>query len=288
MKRLILCCDGTWNAADSAEVSNISKLALAIETREPVPARPRAPGDDTHQGPWDEPVLQQVVHYITGVGSRGYLADRILGGAFGYGFTSNVNEGYRVLCMNYDDGDEIYLFGFSRGAYTARSIGGMVSSIGLLTPQALLGHQDGNKLDEAERLYRDRRPGYKKRRAEFRRASCRDGVRIEFLGVFDTVGALGVPGPARRRNQFHDVRLPDTVQCARQALAIDERRMTFEPCVWTVPDPPGRTPEQARGSAVPPRERVRQVWFEGVHSDVGGGYPDSALSDTALSWMVHE
>jgi hypothetical protein len=105
---------------------------------------------------------------------------------------------------------------------------------------------------------------------------------VAFLGVFDTVGALGVPGAFRRAHQFHDVRLSRSVLCARQALAIDEHRMKFEPSVWEL-DPEAGEPERPAGAADP---WVKQVWFEGVHSDVGGGYADSGLSDTALDWMA--
>ncbi|WP_425954873.1 DUF2235 domain-containing protein [Xylanimonas sp. McL0601] len=252
MKRLILCCDGTWNSPVAAQVSNIEKLARSV-----------------HVGVVDG--VQQVVEYIGGVGSRGYLVDRLLGGAFGFGFTRNVVDGYRFLALNYEPGDEIVVLGYSRGAYTARSVVGMISAVGLLTPQALID----NRLDEAEAAYRDLGPDRAERQARFRSEHSRPGVHVAFLGVFDTVGALGVPGPSRRKNRFHDVGLSPIVDRARQALAIDEHRITFAPCLWQVPDddPPGR---------------VEQVWFPGTHGDIGGGGTRCGLSDLTLQWMAAE
>jgi len=253
MKRLVVCCDGTWGSPVNASVTNIEKIARAIRTDKPVDG------------------VQQMVFYVGGVGSRGYLADRVLGGAWGYGLTTNVVEGYRVIAMNYDPGDEIFVFGFSRGAYTARSVAGMIASVGLLRPDALL--RDG--LAKAEQAYRDYGPGGAQRRAAFKTASCYDSTPVTFLGVFDTVGALGVPLPFMRKAKFHDVTLSASVRCARQALSIDDRRIKFEPSLWEVPvdEPPGR---------------VKQVWFPGSHSEVGGGTAHRGLSDVALRWMVGE
>ncbi|MFD6177142.1 MULTISPECIES: DUF2235 domain-containing protein [unclassified Isoptericola] len=287
MKRLVLCCDGTWSHAVNPQVSNIEKLARSV----------------LRSGGSREPDVEQIVGYVAGVGARGYLADQLLGGAFGYGFTRNVVDGYRFLAMNYERGDEIVVLGYSRGAYTARSVVGMLSQVGLLTPEAT----DDGLLHEAERVYRlkppsPRRVAWAERttaRAKpgswrYRRAAAvlgRGGevaaekarfraahgieVPVRFLGVFDTVGALGVPGPSRRKNRFHDVSLSPAVATARQALAIDERRLTFAPCLWTVPD----------GD---PPERVQQVWFPGTHGDVGGGGARCGLSDMALQWMADE
>ncbi len=147
----------------------------------------------------------------------------------------------------------------------------MVATVGLLTQDALAR----DHLCEAEDVYRDRDAARRAERARtFRAAYCHDHVPVAFLGVFDTVGALGVPGLSRRRSRFHDLRLSTDVRCARQALAIDDRRITFEPCLWDVP--------------VAMASRVKQVWFPGGHSDVGGGARARALSDTALLWMLGE
>ncbi|GIJ00400.1 putative alpha/beta hydrolase family protein DUF2235 [Sediminihabitans luteus] len=254
MKRIVLCCDGTWNSPVRESVSNVEKIARAVAT-----------------GIVGDGVVQEV-HTVGGVGSRGYLLDRVLGGAFGYGITTNVVEGYREIALGYSPGDEIFVFGFSRGAYTARSVVGMIAAVGLLRPEAVLE----NRLREAERLYRERSDATADVRAAFRREHAYASVPVRMLGVFDTVGALGVPGLTRRRSRFHDVRLGRDVVCARQALAIDERRRTFEPCLWEVPEAEARP------------GRVKQVWFPGVHSDVGGSTRHTALSDVTLRWMVGE
>ena len=262
MKRLVICCDGTWNRPDSAHVTNIEKIARTVHTG-------ASRTNDVHQ----------LVLYLSGVGV-GYGVDRVLGGAFGLGLFNQVLAGYRFLASNYEPGDEIFVFGFSRGAYTARSVVGMIGKVGLLTRRALVEE----KLPEAVARYKRRDPAegkYGQSTAEFKRDFCHVGTRVRFLGVFDTVGALGVPGAMRRRHQFHDVTLSGIVDCARQAIATDEPRMKFEPCLWDAVA--GGTGESGVDDP-----RVRQVWFEGAHSDVGGGYADTGLSDTALLWMVAE
>lgn len=263
-KRIVVCCDGTWNRPDSTNITNIEKIARTIET-------------DTSRTDG----IQQLVGYVSGVGV-GYKLDRILGGAFGFGVFNNVRTAYRFLALNFQPGDEIYAFGFSRGAYTARSLAGMVGKVGLLSRQGLV---DGN-LGEA--LIRYREPGREPAKSEFadlrefQRECCHPQhvAKVTFLGVFDTVGALGVPGRLRKDHQFHDIDLGDGVEMARHALAIDERRRVFEPCFWKVPEGADR---RRNG-----RVRLKQVWFEGAHSDVGGGYPERGLSNTALQWMVEE
>jgi hypothetical protein len=261
-KRLVICCDGTWNRPDGANVSNVEKIARTIETD-----LTRTDG------------VQQLVLYLSGVGTGGYLIDQVLGGAFGFGLFNNIRSGYRFLALNYEPGDEIFVFGFSRGAYTARSLVGMVGRVGLLTREALVR----NKLGEAEDRYRAGVAGasaFAMSPEAFRARYCHPDVSVRLLGVFDTVGALGVPGAVRKKHQFHDVTLGPIVSCARQALAMDERRIKFEPCLWEAVESQRVTDEST--------DRVQQVWFPGVHSDVGGGYPMSGLSDTTLLWMVSE
>ncbi len=258
MKRLVVCCDGTWNRPESEFVTNIEKIARSIEVE-----REKSGG------------VSQPVHYVRGVGGLGYLTDRLIGGAFGAGLFANVLDAYRFLALNYVPEDEIFVFGFSRGAYTARSLVGMIDAIGLLTRDALIDGQ----LPEAERRYRGkprRHQEFGSSNAEFKADNCHT-PEITMLGVLDTVGALGVPGWFGRRYRFLDVRLGASVRCARQALAIDERRLKYEPSLWCQDD--ARTVDP---------ERVKQVWFEGAHSDVGGGYGDTGLSDTTLLWMARE
>jgi uncharacterized protein (DUF2235 family) len=261
-KRLVICCDGTWNAPDSRHITNVEKIARTVEI------------DLRRTGG-----VQQMVLYVSGVGAGSYQVDRILGGAFGFGLFANIRSAYRFLALNYDEGDDIFVVGFSRGAYTARSLVGMIGRIGLLTRDALVA----DKLGEAEARYRAGPEGastFALSPDEFRHRFCHTTSPITLLGVFDTVGALGVPGAVRNRRQFHDVNLSSVVQCARQALALDERRLKFEPSLWEAADEQRRADESSG--------RVEQVWFPGVHSDVGGGYARSGLSDTALLWMVQE
>jgi uncharacterized protein (DUF2235 family) len=264
MKRIIVCCDGTWNRPDQVDrgtvsPSNVTKMALAVA--------PRDAGGAVQQ-----------VYYHRGVGTGRW--DRIRGGVFGRGLSRNIRDAYRFLVENYDVGDELIFFGFSRGAYTVRSLAGFIRNCGLLRKE----HRD--RVEEAYRLYRRRDADSHPRAIEaqlFRKSYTYESygheVRIRCLGVWDTVGALGIPigwiGKVTRfvlRLQFHDVKLSSYVDNAFQALAIDERRPPFKPAIW-------ERQEHAKG------QRLEQAWFAGVHTNVGGGYADSGLSDIAFLWM---
>ncbi|MBD0862515.1 DUF2235 domain-containing protein [Gordonia sp. zg691] len=247
-KRLVICCDGTWKSSKDPRISNVEKIARAVRTE-------AADG------------AVQLVHYVNGVGTGSGWSDRIIGGAFGRGLDSNLIDAYRFLVLNYEPDDEIFVFGFSRGAYTARSLVGMIGRVGLVTPGELAANPTENLFEKVLQLYRGD-PG------AMPRNTPGEPVKIQFIGVFDTVGALGVPGITRFRHKFHDVNLGDKVRFARQALAIDERRLTFDPCVWSTA---GNT-----------RTDVKQVWFEGVHSDIGGGLDTAEPSELTLAWMVRE
>ena len=193
-KRLVICCDGTWNAPDSRHITNVEKIARTVEI------------DLRRTGG-----VQQMVLYVSGVGAGSYKVDRILGGAFGFGLFANIRSAYRFLALNYDEGDDIFVVGFSRGAYTARSLVGMIGRIGLLTRDALVA----DKLEEAESRYRAGPEGtaaFSLSPDEFRHRFCHTTSPITLLGVFDTVGALGVPGAVRNRRQFHDVNLSPIVR----------------------------------------------------------------------------
>jgi uncharacterized protein (DUF2235 family) len=210
-----------------------------------------------------------VVFYDRGIGTAN-LWDRVTGGAFGHGVTRNIEDAYRFLMHNYEPGDEIYLFGFSRGAYTVRSTAGLLRNSGLLKKD----HAD--RFREAMESYRSPSTPTDPESEAFRSRHSYE-VTIKFMGVWDTVGALGIPITrlnrlTRRRHEFHDVKLSRSIENAFHALAIDERRMSFQPTLWV------RQPH--------PTQRVEQVWFAGVHSNVGGGYQDSSLSDLALAWML--
>ncbi|MWA05322.1 DUF2235 domain-containing protein [Actinomadura sp. LD22] len=261
-KRLVVCCDGTWNFADQATAgrpapTNVTKIALSV-------------------APEDPAGVEQRVYYHCGVGTTRW--ERLRGGAFGFGLARNVLDAYRFVIDDYAAGDDLFLFGFSRGAYTARSLAGLIRNCGVLR------RENADRVQEAWELYRnaaEKPSGVAS--ALFRRAYSYD-PRIRFLGMFDTVGALGVPamGPRwlrplaerlNRRREFHDTRLSSRVDGAFQALAIDERREVFEPALWH--QKPGADGQE-----------MKQVWFSGAHCDVGGGCPDASLSDIALLWMA--
>ncbi len=261
MKRLVVCCDGTWNKPDNDTITNVEKMARTVQSD------PSATGG-----------AYQLVYYVSGVGAGSYAADRILGGAFGFGLFHNVIACYRFLAQNFEPGDEIFIVGFSRGAYTARSVAGMVGRVGLLTKVALVEE----RLPAAVHMYQQTdlpQGAFGSSVDEFRHDHCHP-AKVSFLGVFDTVGALGVPGFMRHAPRFHDVQLSGQVLRARHALALDETRQKFAPTFWEAPEEPDGAPTED--------DRVKQVWFEGAHSDVGGGYRETGLSDTALLWMARE
>jgi uncharacterized protein (DUF2235 family) len=265
-KRLIVCCDGTWNTADQAKAghpspTNVTKLALSI-------------------APEDSAGARQCVYYHSGVGTSRW--EHLTGGAFGVGLSRNVLDAYHFLIDNYEQDDWLYLFGFSRGAFTARSLAGLIRNSGILR------RENDDRIDQAWALYRsaaDTPRGVAS--TLFRRAYSYE-PRIHFIGVWDTVGALGIPalGPSwltpvvRRFNhrwEFHDTKLSTRVDAAFQALAIDERRAVFAPTLWH---------QQPGAQGQEPGQELKQVWFTGVHCDIGGGYPDTSLSDIALLWLA--
>jgi len=261
MKRLVVCADGTWNEPEQkdrgkAAPTNVVKIATALS-------------------PIDENGVHQIIAYHEGVGENGGIIDYLIGGAFGKGISRNIQDLYRFLCLNYDAGDELWLFGFSRGAYTARSLAGMIHNCGLLKRNNL------GKIGEAYSLYRDRTDSTKPSSGiakAFRAANCWPDFGIRFIGVWDTVGALGIPVTPLRfwtksKYLFHDVELNPKIEFAYQALSVDEQRKPFEPSVWT------------RHKDAPATQVLEQAWFPGVHCNVGGGYADAGISDCALAWL---
>src|SRR5690242_19910088 len=273
-RRLVVLFDGTWNKPESN--TNVERLRRLIAPRDAVG-------------------VEQLVEYIPGVGVEPGMA-RLLGGAFGYGLSGNVKDGYRWLCGRWQPGDEIWLFGFSRGAYTARSLGGMIRKCGLLRRDAGGGVSD-EAVTSAYAFYRDTaiKPGDPD--AVRWRAARSTETDIHFIGVWDTVGSLGIPDTAswfplaRSRYQFHDTDLSCIVKHAYQALALDEHRADFAPTKWTRnPDmlAPGESPTAKKAEPV----EVEQRWFIGAHADVGGGndhdgagrVPDP-LPELALAWL---
>lgn len=259
MKRLVLCCDGTWGRADQEFAgrpcpTNVVRISYRIAKHDAA----------------DHP---QILYYDQGVGT-GNVLDRYTGALFGLGLDLNLYEAYRFLVANYEPGDELYLFGFSRGAFTARTIAGMIRKCGILKRECV---QDYTR---AITLYRNPAHPDEREPREFRASSSVCGsepIPIRFIGVWDTVGALGIPlrgweKLTAARHQFHDTELSGCVQFGYHALAIDERREPFEPTLWSVQPKPGQT--------------VEQMWFCGTHSDIGGGFLKRGLSDIPLQWMI--
>lgn len=269
MRHLLVCADGTWNTPDQQEDG--------VPTPTNVVRFYNAAADADADG------NPQLKYYHPGIGSSGGWWDRVAGGGTGIGLSRNVMSGYRWLAGTYQRGDRIYLLGFSRGAYTVRSLAGMVCACGLLDLSGLTDNQLWQRVQRAHNQgYRGGKP-----REEWAQGFAFHGtgnppsVRVFFVGVWDTVGALGIPNDMAILNlldrpekySFHDTGLNRKVLNARHAVALDEWRASFAPTLWTT------------GSG---RQTVKQVWFPGAHSDVGGGYPEIGLSDGALKWMIDE
>ena len=258
-KNLVICADGTWNRPEEDLAkdtpTNVLRLARAIS---PLAA------DGT----------PQQVFYDWGIGAG---HDRLVGGITGRGIHKNILDAYRYLVQNYSPGDRIFLFGFSRGAYTVRCLCGLLNNCGLVQrPEARL-------IQRAFDIYKHAGSDYAphgRQALAFRRDYSHPADEVHFVGAWDTVGALGIPfslmGLFDQKDEFYDTKLGSNVRIARHALAIDERREDFAPTLWE------------------PREGLdlQQVWFAGSHSDVGGSYPPDSqgqlASDYPLQWMMHE
>ena len=302
MKRIILLLDGTWNDADAGPAdTNIVRLREIISRcLEHSPDRSRSDYITPDSNPsrtsvmagaykspaaatTDPAIEQHLVYYERGVGTGGFL-DLYLGGAFGTGLSRNIRRAYRVLSQNFEAGDQVFIFGFSRGSYTARSLCGYIGATGLLKKDFCTEENESR----AWYYYRTSPPDRISDIADCLRRLSHKEVLISCLGVFDTVGALGVPLPAFSREnrdifEFHDVGLSANARLNLQALAIDEHRLSFEPTLW-------RQLKFGGGMA-----QAEQVWFAGAHADIGGGYVDEelrqredtpALDDLTLDWML--
>ena len=257
-KKIVLCADGTWNTPHGPSAlpndTNVRKLYELVA---------------------DDP--SQLKYYDSGVGTDGSAFEHFFGGSMGAGLFQKVQDGYEFLSFVWDPGDEIYIFGFSRGAYTARSLGGMIALFGV--PNKNLDNQtvkrifDGYRLsDHTQRLAA---------KAELNTQYGLADVNIRMVGVWDTVGALGIPGHLfnefdQDKYGFLDTTLSPCVEKAFHAISIDERRASFPPTFWSNPDGTYRANDS----------QVQQVWFPGVHCDVGGGYTETQLSNITLRWMV--
>ncbi|KAI1344263.1 hypothetical protein F5Y15DRAFT_107250 [Xylariaceae sp. FL0016] len=303
-KRIIMCCDGTWQNSDNGYVepdkscpiphlqipSNVTRISRSFKRR---------CSDGTFQ----------IVYYQSGVGSGSGIADKILGGAFGVGISEHVREAYSFICANYVDGDEIFIIGFSRGAFTARSVAGMISDLGLLTREGMkcfypifkdmqnwmnpdyddqfpkLPFEDKPKGEHANQYYRQRLVAGGLTRV-FQKQGEGALIRVKAVGVWDTVGALGIPQsrilnrlgirPSNREYQFYNTNLSCKIEHAFHALALDETRGPFMPTLWE------RNPEAEEAPD------LRQVWFPGSHANIGGGWEDQGVANSTLAWMMDQ
>lgn len=257
MKNIIICADGTWNKDEIAAEetgkltsTNVAKLAASLA--------PEADGG-----------VRQVLFYMEGVGAKD--EEKITGGAFGFGVGRNILQAYRFLCRNYKIGDRIYLFGFSRGAYTVRSLAGLICNSGIV--------KEPERAHEAMRLYQEKSDPNKSSsiRSRLFRTQHSHDVTIHFLGVWDTVGAMGFKLLGHKIAKqlgwawdYHATGFDKRVLHACHAVSIDERRSKFQPDL-------GNKVEGIH---------VTEKWFSGVHSDIGGGYVESGLSNITLKWMM--
>jgi uncharacterized protein (DUF2235 family) len=281
-KNIVICSDGTGNSGGKARGTNVWSIFRGLA---------RSEKDSAGR------TIEQIAIYDDGVGTEKFLPLKILAGATGYGISNNLRQLYKEMVRVYRKGDHIWLFGFSRGAYTARTLAGMICTKGILKYHAF---GNARELDDAVcDLYREFRKGSLKKtrvapssNGEAGSESTIDAspsalddevddryqnVPIQFIGVFDTVGAIGGPFPGFAeilghfvRIYFPDYKLHPSVQRACHALSIDDARKSFEPILWEG-DP-----------------RVKQIWFAGVHSNVGGGYPKDQMAYIALEWMIRE
>lgn len=250
-KNIVVFSDGTGQEGGKAYNTNVYKLFNMIEDR----------------------TKNQVAYYDRGLGT-GWR--KITGNMAGMGISRNIRDCYRFIFENFEADDNIYLFGFSRGATTVRSLSGFIHLFGIL-PQSR-----PELIKRAYSIYRIKDQERRKEKAEELISKNRTmWCRIKFLGVWDTVAALGLPFKWMDnvvelipwfKHRFHNLRLSESVENAYHALAIDDERLTFHPTLW---DP-----------VVKEYQNMHQVWFSGMHTDVGGGYREQQLSDIVLQWMV--
>ncbi len=292
-KRIILLLDGTWNDSDAGPIdTNIVRLreliARSLDRKSELTKHVTAVLDGTPKlvaGRTFGGATEHLVFYERGVGT-GTFFDHLKGGAFGEGLSANVRRAYKFLSFFYEAEDEVFIFGFSRGAYTARSLIGLIGAAGLLKREDCTPELEKKVWEFYREAPSDRSPGIWSDLSSI--VHPRETLRIQCVGVFDTVGALGIPlhffwKENRARYEFHNVDLSSITNVNLHALAIDEHREPFQATVW-------RKPKFKSFATV-----TEQVWFAGVHSDVGGGYINEelrqldriiALDDITLDWML--
>jgi uncharacterized protein (DUF2235 family) len=281
MKRIVILIDGTWSEESKGLETNIAKLDPAYRAQSAPLIKARAADG-----------VAQLVFYHKGVGADPDFLKHLLGGAIGIGLKQIIQDSYQAIVKNYQEGDEIYILGFSRGAYAARALAGLIGASGIQR------FTDQPSFDAAWNYYRVDpavRAGAKVASATDRKAidsldaatvqsEIRSVRSIKCVGVFDTVGSYGIPAGiglaplaryvALETLGFHDTYFGSHIEVGLHAVAVDEHRRPFVPTFWTAP------------KGLTPRGHVEQTWFAGAHCNVGGGYPDSGLSDLALVWMI--
>lgn len=291
MTRIAIFCDGTWNSPKIPETTSIHKLQSAVLS-------------DPSQG--------QVAAYFAGIGTderfKGHteqFLNKWGGGAFGWGLDGKVKEAYEFICKVYSAGDELYLFGFSRGAYTARSVAGMIRKCGIAkdtSPEGInaafelyrkTGSQNAPDQPHIMSARKAMSPQFATSQKDADARGGADIVQIAYIGVWETVGSQGIPpsvfGRAatlwNRRYKFHDMALSSLVKSARHALALDECRPLYTPALWDNLD---NSVEKIglNGGDTGPLRLFQQVWFVGDHKTLGGAGPEQALSALPLEWIV--
>lgn len=305
MKRFVICLDGTWQQLRQEKLTNIGIIARSV-----------AHTNATEGG---ENIPQMVI-YSQGVGSNTQAIGRasflgrmssamnkLAGGIFGEGLEDVIVDTYLHLAFNYEHGDEIYIFGFSRGAFAARSLAGLINCSGIVsrvhadrawdafalyrTPLAKNATEDQKReYFDAQRKFR-RVYGKGKRAEDGTRVALDAAPAITYLGIFDTVGQRGMPNVLgwlshllNQRYGFHNLNISSNVLSARHAVAIDEQRIGFPPTLWDDVDD-ANTKARARPGADAKRRYYEQRWFVGAHGDIGGGN-DSPLSAPPLKWIA--
>jgi uncharacterized protein (DUF2235 family) len=311
-KQIVFCADGTWNGPPDAPstsdidgaaqtdaqlddgVTNVVKLFASL--RGQATAETQALRNETEMLFRDATGLVQVSKYLHGVGDSKNPVMKVLGGVFGAGVIARIVRGYTFISRNYEPGDSIHIVGFSRGAYTARALAGVISGVGLLNPDKYdpdnkseaylrglaawfkckgLVFQGDKRLSSLLNAIADF-AGETFASVTLRKGDLVTNVPIKSVAVWDTVGSMGVPnyvsGSRKDFFSFVDTRLSAAVERGFHAMALDERRRDFPVTRWDKD------------------KRVEQMWFVGAHSDVGGGYSarESGLSDIALDWMMQK
>ena len=248
-KNIVILSDGTGKEGGKGHNTNVYKLFNMAEDRTP----------------------NQIVFYDRGLGTKGLR--RFLGLAFGVGISKNIRECYEFIFDNYQIDDQIFLMGFSRGAFTIRSLSGFINLFGILPKSRR------ELIKNAYNIYKIKKQKKRKKKVEkFLAKHHTVECPIKTIAVWDTVGALGVPIKILNilnpfKYKFHDTNLCENVKYGFHALAIDDKRRVFRPVFWDERN-------------VLDSQKVEQVWFTGMHSDVGGGYHEQELSDIAMEWML--